>query len=321
MTGVLDAFELHMRTAKLRPDTITKRLEVVRRLAAFLEIRRAPSDFAVGNDPPAGKNATAESDSEFGTRVPNLLSANADDLAAFQGTFAGLAPASVDIYSRHVRAFYKWALDYGHVEHNLCTRMVDVKVRKGLPHPTGADDLRVIFACTRRPLRTAYVLAAFAGLRCGEICRLRWEDLTLAGATPRAFIHGKGGRERITPLLPPVVDELQQVGLAPRGPVVVSAAGRPYSVPNRLSIASSKHLTELGVATTLHSLRHYFGTATYRATKDVLLTRDLLGHESVATTEIYMQTSMDGAHERLAAVSGDAVNLLDNGGNPQWLTT
>jgi integrase len=299
MSEILDAFELHMRTAKLRPDTVTKRLEVLRRLEAFLA--KGTRNIITGTN-----------------NISTLLAASADDLAAFQATFAHLAPRSVDIYTRHVRAFYKWAVTYGHIATDPCSRMVDVKVRKGLPHPTGADDLRVIFACTRRPLRTAYVLAAFAGLRCGEICRLRWEDLSLAGATPRAFIHGKGGRERIVPLLPPVVDELQQVGLAPRGPVVVTGAGRPYSPPNRLSAASTKHLTELGVATTLHSLRHYFGTATYRATRDVLLTRDLLGHESVATTEIYMQTSMDGAHERLAALTGDAVNLLDNGGNPQW---
>jgi integrase/recombinase XerC len=309
MTGILDAFELHMRTAKLRPDTITKRLEVVRRLAAFLEAQKSETSLSpVGGAPPVLPEQICSP----------LLSAAPDDLAAFQATFAHLAPASVDIYTRHVRAFYRWAVDFGHVAVDPCSRLVDVKVRRGLPHPTSADDLRVIFACTRRPLRTAYVLAAFAGLRCGEVCRLRWEDLTLAGATPRAFVRGKGGRERIVPLLPPVVDELQQVGLALRGPVVVTGAGRPYNPPNRLSIASSKHLTELGVATTLHSLRHYFGTATYRATRDVLLTRDLLGHESVATTEIYMQTSMDGAHERLASLSGDAVTLLDTGGNPQW---
>jgi integrase len=283
-------FEMHCRTRKLSQDTVAKRLEVIRRLAAFLG----------GTD---------------------LFHASADDLAAFQSTYAHLAPASVDIYSRHTVAFYRWAVAYGHVETDPCSRMVDVKVRKGLPHPTGADDLRVIFACTRRPLRTCYCLAAFAGLRCGEICRLRWEDLTLTGATPRAFVRGKGGRERIVPLLPPVVDELQQVGLAPRGPVVVTAAGRPYNPPNRLSAASTKHLTELGVATTLHSLRHYFGTATYRATRDVLLTKDLLGHESLQTTQIYVQSSMDGAHERLASLSGDAVNLLDDGGRPQWLTT
>jgi integrase len=285
MTEILDVFELHMRTAKLSPDTIKKRLEVLRRLSTAV-------------------------DSSGG-----LLAATPDDLARFQSTFAHLAPASVDIYTRHCKAFFAWAVKFGHIDVDPTSRLVSVRVRKGLPHPTGADDLRVIFACTRRPLRTAYVLAAFAGLRCGEICRLRWEELTLAGAVPSALIHGKGGRERVVPLLGPVVDELQQVGIAPRGYVLMTAAGRPYA-PNRLSVDSSKHLQDLHVASTLHSLRHYYATTAYRATRDILLVRDLIGHESVGTTQIYTLSSLDGAHARLDSLATDAAVVL--GGSPPW---
>jgi integrase len=294
MSKITDMFELHMRTAKMSPDTIKKRLEILRRLAAVLE-----------------------NDDDYSPKP--LIEATPDDLAAFQGTFAHLAPASMDIYSRHVRAFYRWAVAYGHVAADPCGRMVVPRKPRGLPHPTSPDDLRVIFACTRRPLRTAYALAAFAGLRAGEITRLRWEDVDLRQRT--AYVRGKGQRDRIVPLLPPVVDELQRVGLAPRGPVVVLPSGRPFT-PNRLSMESCRHLTQLpGVSTTLHGLRHSFGTLAYRYTRDPLLVRDLLGHESVATTEIYMQTSMDGAGERLASLAGDAAGLLDDGGHPQWLTS
>jgi integrase len=287
MSEILDLFHLHMQTAKLSPDTIKKRLEVLRRLTTFLD----------------GK----------------LIAATSDDLAAFQATFAHLAPASIDIYSRHVASFYRWALAYGHIDKDPTGRMVDVRLRKGLPHPTSADDLRIIFACTRRPLRTAYALAAFAGLRAGEITRLRWEDIDLRRGT--AFVRGKGQRDRIVPLLAPVVDELQRVGIAPRGPVVVLPSGRPFT-PNRLSMESCKHLTQLpGVSTTLHGLRHSFGSLAYRYTKDPLLVRDLLGHQSVQTTEIYMSSTVDGAGERLAGLAGDAAGLLDDGGHPQWLTT
>jgi integrase len=287
MSEIIDVFEAYCRTRKLSPDTVQKRVEVVRRLAAFLG----------GTD---------------------LYRATPDDLAAFQGTFAHLASASIDIYSRHVASFYRWALAYGHIDKDPTGRMVDVKVRRGLPHPTSADDLRIIFACTKRPLRTCYVLAAFGGLRCGEITRLRWEDVDLRRGT--AYIHGKGGKDRITPLLASVVDELERVGLAPRGPVVVRASGRPFS-PNALSIASTKHLAELHVSTTLHSLRHAFATEAYRTTKDILLVRDLIGHTSVATTQIYTASSLDGASERLSSLSTAAADILDDGGNPSWLTT
>jgi len=201
-----------------------------------------------------------------------------------------------------VVAFYRWALAYGHVDVDPTSRMVDVKVRKGRPHPTRAEDLRVIFARTGRPLRTAYILAAFAGLRCAEITRLRWEDITLGGE-PWALVHGKGGKERRIPLLAPVVAEL--IG-APRSRGLVV----PYVRPNHLSVLSCEHLERIGIATTLHSMRHSFGTETYRATRDPLLVRDLLGHSSVASTEIYMDSTLDGAHERLAALTSNATALL-----------
>jgi integrase len=289
MSEIIDVFELHMRTAKMSPETIKKRLEILRRLEAVLEY----DDYS----------------------PKPLIEATPDDLAAFQGTFADLAPASMDIYTRHVMAFYAWAVKFGHIETDPCSRLVSVRVRKGLPHPTSASDVRLIFACTRRPLRTAYVLAAYGGLRCGEVCRLRWEELNLAGAVPSAFVHGKGGKERVVPLLPAVVDELQQIGPAPKGYVLLTASGRPYQ-PSRLSVASSKHLRELHVASTLHSLRHYYATAAYQATRDILLVRDLIGHESVGTTQIYTRSSLDGAHARLDALAHDASGML--GGGQPW---
>jgi integrase len=289
VSGILDAFELHMRTRKLAPDTIKKRLEILRRLEAFL-----------AND----------------LQQISLLAASPDDLAAFQSSLSHLAPASLDIYSRHVRSFYRWAREFGHIDADPCTRMVVPRKPRGLPHPTSPDDLRVIFACTRRPLRTCYALAAFAGLRAGEITRLRWEDVDLARGT--AYVHGKGGVDRIVPLLPAVVDELQRVGPAPRGYVVVRKNGLPYT-PNRLSVDSCKHLATLPVSTTLHGLRHSFGSLAYRYTRDPLLVRDLLGHRSVSTTEIYMASSVDGAGERLSSLAGDARGLLD-GGHPEWMS-
>lgn len=62
----------------------------------------------------------------------------------------------------------------------------------------------------------------------------------------------------------------------------------------------------------MHSLRHYFASQVVQLTKDILLVRDLLGHASVATTQIYMQSSIDGAQLRLGAFSGAAQTLIDN---------
>lgn len=268
----LSQYVTELRIAKFSPDTIDDRLSVLRRLAAYL-------------DKP-------------------LLEATGCDLRGYQASFAALSPASVDIYTRHMKAFYDWAAKRQFIAVNPAEELIPTRVPRGRPHPTRPDDLRLIFACTDGALRMAYLLAAFVGLRCGEICRMHSRDLDLSEPAPTGLIHGKGGKERTVPLLAPVVAELHGV----RG-WVVTKHGLPYS-PERLSIDSTRHLHRLGLATTLHSMRGTFATTAGRVTRDPLFVRDLLGHESVATTEIYMQSNLADAHQRLAGLTDQAEQLL-----------
>jgi integrase len=273
-----------LQIAKRSDATIKARVELIERLRGFLAAMM----------PPIG-----------------LLDAATDDLRAFQATYAHLAPASVNIYSRHLRAFYEWAARRELVETNPAAALVVPRVPRSRPHPTKPDDLRVIFACTRGPLRLAYVLAAFAGLRRGEICRLHARDLDLSATTNTALVHGKGGHERVVPLLRPVVDELEAQG-ATRG-WVVTRRGKPYD-PEQLSIDSHHHLAGLGIGTTLHSMRAAFATHAARVTRDPLFVRDLLGHQSVRTTEIYLESTTHDAHNRLAGVTSFADDMLGGRG-------
>ena len=270
---MLAAFTRDMQLRNLSPVTIRDRLEVLHRLAATL-------------DGP-------------------LCDATTDDLRAFQARFAGLAPASIDIYTRHVQAFYRWATERGLIGADPAKHLPRPRLTKGRPHPTSLDDLRTIFACTRGPLRLAYALGVFAGLRRGEMCALQRPDLDLDNLT--MLVHGKGRKERLAPILPPLLDELHTYGL-PRHGYVLRKSGLPYD-PERLSLDSLYHLRGIGVETTLHSTRHFFATYAARLTRDPLFVRDLLGHESVASSEIYMDTTMDRAHERLAGFAdiADAV--------------
>lgn len=274
--GVVDQFISDMRIAKYSPATIKSRVEAIERLRLFLA------------DTP-------------------LIQATPDELRAYQDSYAHNAPATVDVYTRHVQAFFQWAARRGFVPADPTLGMTRTRVRKGKPHPVSFDDLRVIFAATSGFLRTVYILATFAGLRRGEICRLEARDIyDLRGDTPRALVHGKGGKDRTVPLIEPVAAELRS---APRRGFVVTDAGRPLQ-PERLSIQSHYHLHGLGFETTLHSMRHTFATESVRITKDLLLVRDLLGHESVATTEIYAESDVTRAHAQLAELGTAARQVL-----------
>jgi len=265
-----------MRLAGLAADTIRHRLNAVHRLERALT-------------------------------VP-LLAATVEDLRDYETRFANLAPASVNIYCRHIQAFYGWALARGLIPTDPSTGLIVPKVRRGRPHPTTPTDLRVVFACTTGPLRLVYALATFAGLRRGEICQLQCRDLDLDTPTPTMLVQGKGGRERRVPILPPLLTEIYLYGL-PRTGWLVTVAGKPYP-REKLSIDSHFHLRSLGLDTTLHGMRHTFLTNAAALTHDPLFVRDLAGHQSVATTEIYMETSMSGAHARLAGMTGIGADLV-----------
>jgi integrase/recombinase XerC len=230
-----------------------------------------------------------------------LAATTVDDVRGFQAAHRRLAPASINIYTRHIKAFCDWARRRRILDLDTDDIIIP-RVPKGRPHPTRLDDLRTVFACARGALRVGFTLAAFAGLRRGEICALQVADLELSGNLSTALVHGKGGKERVVPLLRPVVDELRAYGLPRAGWVVRGTRGGQMN-PDRLSEAASRFFHEIGVATTLHSLRHTFATQATRTTHDLLLVRDLLGHASVASTEIYAASDVEHVHLRLAGLA------------------
>lgn len=272
--SALDGYTAYMRLAGLSPVTIEARVEILTRLRVWL----------------AG---------------PPITAATRQQLTAWQQQFAGLAPASIDIYTRHVQAFFRWAVTTGLLEVNPAADLPRPRVKPGLPHPTTIDDLRIVFACTTGALRIVFALATFAGARRGEIIQLRRTDVDLTACT--VLLHGKGDKDRIVPIVAPLADELAAT-MPPHGYVVLHN-GRPY-VPDTLSTQCNRHLRELGVRSTLHSMRHAYATNVYRSTRDLLLVAQLLGHSSVRTTQIYAQPDMDAMQSRLSAVSDMAAGML-----------
>lgn len=281
----MQEFMRDMRTRKLSVYTIDKRVELVERLRAYLKQRTPPLA---------------------------LLDADVNALRDFQSTFAHRAPATIDIYTRHAQAFYRWAAQRDIIGADPAAGLIRPRVPKGRPHPIRLGDVEILFACTTGVLRIVFALAVFAGLRRGEICRLQRRDIDIDGRVGTALIHGKGGKERIVPLIEPVVAELRRHGL-PRHGYVVLDRGRPYD-PETLTVHCYRHLQGLGLETTLHSGRHTFGTQTGRKTKDPMLVRMLMGHESLDTTLIYMEADMSDAHERLSSFSDLAGDVLGRSG-------
>ena len=177
------------------------------------------------------------------------------------------------------------------------------KVARTLPKPlaigaakrVGDVDLRV--GEEREPwvlARDAAVLALLygSGLRISEALSLRRTDLSSAGDV--AVVTGKGGKTRMVPLLPQVLDlintytSLCPYDLPADQPLFVGAKGGPLS-PRIVQLVMERLRGVLGLpdSATPHALRHSFATHLLARGGDLRAIQELLGHASLSTTQIY----------------------------------
>ena len=143
-----------------------------------------------------------------------------------------------------------------------------------------------------------------SGLRLSELQGMNVEDVDLSGAQVR--VRGKGRKERVVPLTKPALRALRRYGLkraelvaSREGPLLVNRRGTRLS---RRSIQRSvrRLIQEVGGGggLSVHSLRHSFATHLLDAGADLMAVKELLGHVSLSTTQIYTHTSK----ERLSRV-------------------
>lgn len=215
----------------------------------------------------------------------SILEASRTDVEAWLDS----RPMSLDSWRNslvHIRGFYAWVREAGWLEEVPTARIRPPKQRRGLPHPIGDEDLVRAVAAAAPLLRSWLLLGAFEGLRCQEIAGLDAEDVrTSAGAL---FVRrGKGAKERSVPLHPDVALALAALDLPAAGAIFTMPGEDRRVPPYVVSQRINRHLAHEGIDATAHSLRHWFATHVYQSTQDLRLVQELLGHSSVATTQIY----------------------------------
>lgn len=205
-------------------------------------------------------------------------------------------------YVSIVTCFYAWAVRDERIDRDPSRWLVSPKVPRRMPRPIAEDDLELAIAAAPEPVRCWLILAAYAGLRGGEIARLQRGDVYDRVPAPHLIVRGKGSRERTVPASPLVLIALRpHLGIT--GPLFRDHEGRPMR-PAQVARPCNDHLHSLGIPETLHKLRSRFLTEVYRESDNNLrLAQDLAGHCSPATTAIYVGWS--------PAEAVKAVNALD----------
>jgi integrase/recombinase XerC len=153
------------------------------------------------------------------------------------------------------------------------------KKQKPLPKAQDLEHLnQIMYELEKSPTKYAMFLLAFgAGLRASEIVAICKNDIT--GNT--LLVKGKGGKERIVPLLPIVIRAINEV---PKNGDVLFPYDRRF-ITNEIRLLRRK--MGLPESMTLHSLRHSFATEMLKNGADLRLIQELLGHSNLSTTQIY----------------------------------
>lgn len=214
----------------------------------------------------------------------------------------GLAPRTRYWWLSMLTCFYSWCVQHGELAENPAAGIVRPRLRRGLPRPASEQDLEVALALAGAQMRAWLMLAAYAGLRVGEIARLEREQIMENNDPAMLRVLGKGDHERLVPMHPRVWEALRAHGLPRRGRVFTTSSGCGYA-PARVSRMIATYLDDIGLELTAHQFRHRFATQCYRRTKDLRAVQELLGHASPTTTAIYTAWN--------PAVAVDAVMGLD----------
>lgn len=206
-------------------------------------------------------------------------------------------PETRKAYRNTISSFFRWLHKSGRRADDPSLDVPRVKKPHAHPRPCPDRYIAVAMEMATSSERLMIRLGAECGLRRGEIAAVHSDDVVADSAGRSLIVRGKGDKQRIVPL----PDDLACIIMDARG----------YLFPGRFDghVEESyigDHISRLlpdGYAA--HTLRHRFATTAYAATHDLFVVAELLGHESVETTEHYVAMPDGRLREATAAVRLD----------------
>lgn len=215
-----------------------------------------------------------------------------------------------------LRSFYKFCLRRGHVQVNPLATIRTPKQDKRLPKFLEEDDIRklletpdtnsVLGCRDRAMLETMYS----TGIRVSELVDLNVADVDFVGEA--LHVRGKGKKQRITPISPTALAWIKRYmelrrqdprsGASNQDAVFVNKHGQRLSTRS-VRRKLDKYLAMAGLDPTIspHTLRHSFATHMLSRGADLRSVQELLGHQSLSTTQIYTHVTVNRMKEAYSA--------------------
>lgn len=218
----------------------------------------------------------------------------------------GIENVSINRKIASLKAFYKFLLKTKQIELNPLSKHKALKTPKKIQVPFSEDELnKVLFEIKYQDgfegIRDKLIIDLFytTGIRRSELIGLQLNNLDLSNATIKVL--GKRNKERIIPLLPLMIEQIKMY-LAERRSLKLNVDENYLFLLNngnklnetfvyRLINCYFSNVSEK-VKKSPHMLRHTFATHMLNHGADLNSIKELLGHSSLASTQVYTQSSL-----------------------------
>ena len=253
---------------------------------------------------------------------PNTVASYSRDVEGLLSAYEGyrpsdIGPAEVEAYlSKRIgeglskrsqarllsslRSFFNWCIEEGEVKENPCDRIDAPKLGKYLPAVLSVTEVAAIIDSvdTRTPngLRSRAILEVLygCGLRVSECTGLRISQVHLD--ENYVEVIGKGNKQRIVPLGEMAAEAIRNYLPERADPasrsfediLFLGRSGKPLSRVSVFNLVKNQAMAA-GIHKEIspHPFRHSFATHLIEGGADLRIVQEMLGHESILTTEIY----------------------------------
>lgn len=233
----------------------------------------------------------------------NVLDVKLEDLEHFAAFISdlGIGPRSLARILSGVRQFYRFLVIDGYLEVDPTELLESPKQPDHLPEVLSTAEVDLLeqaidLSKWEGHRNRAIIEVLFScGLRVSELTNLKLSNLYIEEQYIR--VMGKGSKERLVPISPRALDELNY-WFADRNVMKIKPGEEDYVFLNRrghhltrtmILIMIKRYAVEAGIKKTIspHTLRHSFATSLLEGGADLRAIQAMLGHESIGTTEIY----------------------------------
>ena len=233
----------------------------------------------------------------------DVLDVKLEDLEHFAAFISdlGIGPRSLARILSGVRQFYRFLVIDGYLEVDPTELLESPKQPDHLPEVLSTAEVDLLeqaidLSKWEGHRNRAIIEVLFScGLRVSELTNLKLSNLYIEEQYIR--VMGKGSKERLVPISPRALDELNY-WFADRNVMKIKSGEEDYVFLNRrgqhltrtmILIMIKRYAIEAGIKKTIspHTLRHSFATSLLEGGADLRAIQAMLGHESIGTTEIY----------------------------------